>query len=538
MALGWLALAWAFAVPALAVETKPEIPKKRGFVRVIGDDFAVLIPKLSLVFETGSRLPLFQQNDHYFIALVRDREGRQRLAAFPLAGHAGKSAWVSRENDMFFAFPTAACNGKLYLRFGDELPVVRETEREYIVMVERLGRRAEVAISKRSDEIEYVEFPPPPPPKPAGPVVVNLNSPEAYNSNVVGTLEKGGKIYYIYGENTAAESQDGESGESGGGGVIFRISSLFSGGQGQGQAQGKAPARAVAPEPTPEPAPAKPSPPVKPKPGAKPAPPAATNKPPPKKPMLAATNQAPAAKPSPKPVAGKKPDASAASTGTTAATMGSPPSATPPARAKRTDWVKLISYSVAGLMGLFVLSAGAVSVARKMQLKARTVAKPEAPAAAVEPVAAEPIAAPELVEPAVPPPPLDMPPVHHTDAEEHHTIKMPSKPKTETAFSGSLGNVSLGSVAQFLNSDRESGVLNVKCDIVLNSGSITFVDGEIVDATSNDKRGVDAVYQIMRCRSGHFAFSRGKKPDIERTVHEGTIALLMEAHRLIDEEKG
>ena len=65
---------------------------------------------------------------------------------------------------------------------------------------------------------------------------------------------------------------------------------------------------------------------------------------------------------------------------------------------------------------------------------------------------------------------------------------------------------------------------------------MVFVKGEIFDAKTPTRRGVPAVYDIMRCKEGFFTFARGDHSNAERTILEGTITMLLEAHRIMDEE--
>lgn len=104
-------------------------------------------------------------------------------------------------------------------------------------------------------------------------------------------------------------------------------------------------------------------------------------------------------------------------------------------------------------------------------------------------------------------------------------------------FSGSISSMSLGSVTQFLNSDKETGTLFVKDKNNVEIGTLAFIQGEIIDAKSSNKRGIDALYEILRNKEGFFSFLREKQPkSTEKTITQGTISLLLDAHRIMDEE--
>lgn len=103
-------------------------------------------------------------------------------------------------------------------------------------------------------------------------------------------------------------------------------------------------------------------------------------------------------------------------------------------------------------------------------------------------------------------------------------------------FSGTIASMALSAVTQFLNGDKETGVLTITENDHKVMGRMIFVDGEIVDARTDGKRGVDAVYAMLRFRQGLFAFVRQPAGKYEKTVNVGTISLLLEAHRILDEE--
>jgi hypothetical protein len=112
----------------------------------------------------------------------------------------------------------------------------------------------------------------------------------------------------------------------------------------------------------------------------------------------------------------------------------------------------------------------------------------------------------------------------------------PTLPGSPNDFSGSIASMSLGSVTQFLNSDKEMGTLIVKDKNYSEVGTLVFIKGEIVDAKSSNKRGVDALYDILRQKEGFFSFLREEPVNVEKTITQGTISLLLDAHRIMDEE--
>jgi hypothetical protein len=112
----------------------------------------------------------------------------------------------------------------------------------------------------------------------------------------------------------------------------------------------------------------------------------------------------------------------------------------------------------------------------------------------------------------------------------------PIIPGSSNDFSGSIASMSLGSVTQFLNSDKETGILHVKDKNNVELGTLVFVKGEIIDAKSPKKRGIDALYEVLRNKEGFFSFLREEPKNVETTITQGTISILLDAHRIMDEE--
>lgn len=120
--------------------------------------------------------------------------------------------------------------------------------------------------------------------------------------------------------------------------------------------------------------------------------------------------------------------------------------------------------------------------------------------------------------------------------EPEPIAQAPSAAPPAADFSGTIASMALSAVTQFLNGDKETGVLTITENDHKVMGRMIFVDGEIVDARTDGKRGVDAVYAMLRFRQGLFAFVRQPAGKYEKTVNVGTISLLLEAHRVLDEE--
>jgi hypothetical protein len=114
--------------------------------------------------------------------------------------------------------------------------------------------------------------------------------------------------------------------------------------------------------------------------------------------------------------------------------------------------------------------------------------------------------------------------------------KPPPLPDISHDFAGSIASMSLGSVAQFLNSDNKTGTLLVKDKSHAEIGTLVFIKGQLIDAKSPDKRGTNAFYKILRNKEGFFSFLCEEPKNVEQTIMQDIISLLLNAHQIMDEE--
>lgn len=132
----------AASLSAVAEPGKPylRVEKPAAFIR---------IPDRNLTFRVGQRLPLFQKNQHYYIAIVSTGDKGHELCAFPRVGRKGRgTAWVTDEKDLIFGLRTSSCKGRFFFRLDEELRVFGESESDYRVEVARHDRQVLVRIPK------------------------------------------------------------------------------------------------------------------------------------------------------------------------------------------------------------------------------------------------------------------------------------------------------------------------------------------------------------------------------------------------------
>ena len=96
--------------------------------------------------------------------------------------------------------------------------------------------------------------------------------------------------------------------------------------------------------------------------------------------------------------------------------------------------------------------------------------------------------------------------------------------------------MSLGSLAQLLYTERETGVLTILDDQKHPAGTMIFIKGDLVDAKTPTLRGTEAVYAIVRLKTGSFSFKRGPGIGSQRTIQESTMPLILDAYRRNDEQ--
>ena len=134
--------------------------------------------------------------------------------------------------------------------------------------------------------------------------------------------------------------------------------------------------------------------------------------------------------------------------------------------------------------------------------------------------------------PAASPPPFQPP------SEQVATVEAQITTKSNDEFSGSLDTFSMGDLIQFVHSTTKTGALDIQCETIPGPIHLVFELGEIIDALCDGKRGEDAVYAICRIKKGSYTFSKEARDGVSKTVNKATMSLLLDAHRIMDEESG
>jgi DNA-binding response OmpR family regulator len=100
-------------------------------------------------------------------------------------------------------------------------------------------------------------------------------------------------------------------------------------------------------------------------------------------------------------------------------------------------------------------------------------------------------------------------------------------------ISGDLENLSLPDVFQMLTLGMKTACVTITSK--KRKGMIWFKAGRVVHAKTGKKKGPDAIFDMLRWKTGGFLIEHGVASD-EQTVDMDTMFLLMEGLRMIDEE--
>jgi two-component system chemotaxis response regulator CheY len=98
---------------------------------------------------------------------------------------------------------------------------------------------------------------------------------------------------------------------------------------------------------------------------------------------------------------------------------------------------------------------------------------------------------------------------------------------------GDLERLGFAELVGFLNFSKKNGELVVQLET--GEAGVSFQEGEVQDAWIGRFASEEAFYAIARLKHGRFRFHEGRPPRAKRTK-QGTVSMLMEAMRLLDEE--
>jgi hypothetical protein len=119
---------------------------------------------------------------------------------------------------------------------------------------------------------------------------------------------------------------------------------------------------------------------------------------------------------------------------------------------------------------------------------------------------------------------------HITEIIPKKQIQRPPRPPS---LSGVLEHLCPLELFQVLESGQKTGMLMVRAE--QGEGMFGIIDGRIVTACFNRLKGEQAVYEILKCRRGHFSFVQKTDIAVKEQIAVPTTALLLEGCRRMDE---
>ena len=451
-----------------------------GTIRAMAPKVAVWINSPYVIQHVGDKLQLLQKNDDYFIGIVeREYEKeKKRICAFPLMSRKSrqKSAWTTKSGLMFFGYKTTSCNGVFYLRDGEDLSVLGMTDTDYQVEIQRYGHKANLWIPKTTLNIEYTP----------GVLSTSTATLGPVRTIITGTAEtthievvRGGNVTTLTNVNQRLSQ-----------GTHSKLADLFAAQQRLKTSRPTRKTTVVAseidepwfeveeePEPVPE-----------------------------VKPELPVIEEPVEVETVPIVDTNEVIDVVEESEPVEDVDDTNELSEVDLKEAGETDTAGGVNLQalVMSVFGVFLVVLVAIVVVKKVRGGEGKEARTSMSA-----------------------------PVSVVDSEE----SLADVSDKDVDMSGHIASSSLGDVAQFLNAGKETGNLSIKNEEGEPVGRMVFDKGELVDAESPGHCGVEAVYDLLRHKDGFFSFVRQPEDSIEeRTITQGTISLLLDVYRVIDEE--
>lgn len=102
-------------------------------------------------------------------------------------------------------------------------------------------------------------------------------------------------------------------------------------------------------------------------------------------------------------------------------------------------------------------------------------------------------------------------------------------------FSGSLRFVSLADVFQLLGGNNCTGTLNLRSQFTEYMGVIYFANGNPINASYGDLKGLDAVYSLFGWTDGSYEFYEEALTGIDRVIKQSRMEVVLDALRMLDD---
>jgi len=102
-------------------------------------------------------------------------------------------------------------------------------------------------------------------------------------------------------------------------------------------------------------------------------------------------------------------------------------------------------------------------------------------------------------------------------------------------FSGSLRFVSLADVFQLLGGNNCTGILNLRSQYSEYMGVIYFLNGNPINASCGDLKGLNAVYNLFGWTDGNYEFYEEPLSQIDQVIKHSRMEVVLDALRMLDD---
>lgn len=104
----------------------------------------------------------------------------------------------------------------------------------------------------------------------------------------------------------------------------------------------------------------------------------------------------------------------------------------------------------------------------------------------------------------------------------------------KVVLTGGLKFTSLADLFQIISGNNSTGTLRISSQYTPDTGIVYFLDGNPVNATDGNLRGLDAIYSLFGRTEGNFEFVEGKVP-VEHVIKKSRMEIVLDALRMIDD---
>jgi len=104
----------------------------------------------------------------------------------------------------------------------------------------------------------------------------------------------------------------------------------------------------------------------------------------------------------------------------------------------------------------------------------------------------------------------------------------------KVVFSGDLSFNNLAEIFQILGGNNSTGILRITSKYAPSSGIVYFVNGDPVNASNGNLRGLDAVYPLFGWSDGKFEFVQ-ENVQVEHAIKKNRMEIALDALRMLDD---